>query len=175
MSISGYFRTLFRLLRSKRFLYSNLVEVLIDSEALRSNLHSFQKLNPDLSVAPVLKSNAYGHGLVPVAKIISKESVPFICVDSFFEAMILRNENISTPILILGYTPFANIAASKLSTLSFSILSLDELKSVAAQEKFVWLMNIIWILPFSPETGILDHGPDSVTVPPRDLQRFWTD
>ncbi len=133
MSISGYFRTVFRLLRSKRFLYSHLVEVLIDKEALRSNLHSFQKLNPNLSVAPVLKSNAYGHGLIPVAKIISKEAVPFICVDSFFEAMILRNENIATPILILGYTPFENIKASKLSKLSFSVLSLDELKSLAAK------------------------------------------
>ncbi len=140
------------MLRSKCFLYSNLVEVLIDAEALRFNLKSFQNLNSNLRVAPVLKSNAYGHGLVPVAGIISKESVPFICVDSFFEAMIVRNEDIQTPILILGYTPFENMARSKLSNLSFSVLSLDELKSLAAQIQYPISIHL------KIDSGMRRHG-----------------
>jgi alanine racemase len=128
MNLFQFIRNFFRQIRSSRFAYDNLIEVLVYKQAIIDNFLFFKSRFSKLEIAPVLKSNAYGHGLVQVAKILESQKPPFYCVDSFFEALILRNENIKTPILIIGYTPLSNIAASRLKDLSFSVLSLNELK-----------------------------------------------
>lgn len=125
-------RNLFRKIRKSRTNYTPLIEVRIYSENLIYNLRAFQKSKK--LIAPVLKSNAYGHGLVEVAKIFDKESIPFLVVDSYYEALILRNENISSAILIIGYTPSQTIKQSKLSNVSFMIGNseqIDELKDTS--------------------------------------------
>ncbi|MBO4516865.1 alanine racemase [bacterium] len=46
---------------------------------------------------PVLKSNAYGHGLELVTKILNKTDAPYLVVDSFPEYQIVKkysNKNI---------------------------------------------------------------------------------
>ena len=52
-----------------------------------------------------VKANGYGHGAVRVAKEYEKLGVDYFAVATLQEAIELRNENIKTPILILGYTP----------------------------------------------------------------------
>lgn len=89
--------------------YRTLNRILIDESALRHNLSLFRKLVPGQSVCPVLKSNAYGHGLVLTAKILDRESCDFFCVDSLYEAYELKKAKIKTPILILGYNHEENL------------------------------------------------------------------
>jgi len=124
-------RPLFRAVRQWRFYYEPLVEVLVYRDALLHNLNVFRSRYRPVGVAPVLKSNAYGHGLVLVAKILDIEKPPFLCVDSYFEALVLRNEGIASPILIIGYTALENIVRSRLRNVAFAIISLDELKRLA--------------------------------------------
>ncbi len=76
----------------------------ISASALVNNLNIYQKLAPEQAVCPVLKSNAYGHGLELVAKVLEKENPPFFIVDSLYEAQKLQKTGIRVPILILGYT-----------------------------------------------------------------------
>ncbi|OGZ95135.1 MAG: alanine racemase [Candidatus Sungbacteria bacterium RIFCSPHIGHO2_01_FULL_50_25] len=53
----------------------------------------------------MIKSNAYGHGLVVIAKLLSKKyRGVWFGVDSITEAVRLRDEKIKNPILVLGYT-----------------------------------------------------------------------
>ncbi len=53
----------------------------------------------------MIKSNAYGHGLVLVAKLLSKKyRGVWFGVDSITEAVRLRDEGIKNSILVLGYT-----------------------------------------------------------------------
>lgn len=113
--------------------YQPLIEVRIDGKKLIQNLEEYQKKAPGLKVAPVLKSNAYGHGLVPVAQTLD----PFICdessffvVDSLYEAQQLRSEGIRSKIVIIGYTPLANILSNRLKNVAFTIISLKELKTL---------------------------------------------
>jgi len=74
-----------------------------------------------------------------------------MCVDSYFEAVILRNEGIPTPLLIIGYTPLANITAG-LTDIAFGIFSLEELRRIAhAAKKPVSLQLEI-------DTGMRRHG-----------------
>jgi alanine racemase len=112
--------------------YTRLVEVRIFREAIIHNLHEFQA-KYGMGIAPVLKSNAYGHGLVEVARIVEKEKLPFLCVDSYFEALILRNEKIASPLLILGYTPIENILGSSLKNTTFAIMGVEQLKEIVSQ------------------------------------------
>jgi alanine racemase len=51
----------------------------------------------------VVKSNAYGHGLVPFSKEVVKQGVKFLGVDSFEEALELRKAGIKTKIMVFGY------------------------------------------------------------------------
>jgi len=76
--------------------YSPSVEVLISKENLLHNLNTYKKSYPKRLLAPVLKSNAYGHGLVEVARILEKEDLAFFAIDSLYEAMILRDKGIKS-------------------------------------------------------------------------------
>lgn len=128
-------KKLFRFLRDWRFRHTPLVEITISKERLLGNLRFFQKNNPGLGIAPVLKSNAYGHGLALVAKIVDKEKIPFLVVDSYHEALVLRNEGIRSKILIIGYTPLDNVLKQKLKNVAFTIVSLEQLQEVSKNLK----------------------------------------
>ena len=62
----------------------------IDREALLSNLKTLQSIKSWDHIFPVLKSNAYGHGIKEVSTILRETSVPYICVDSFPEYQIVK-------------------------------------------------------------------------------------
>lgn len=107
-----------------------LIEVLVYRDNILHNLKAYQTAYPKLRFAPVLKSNAYGHGLVEVAEILDSQGLPFFMVDSLFEARALRHQGIKTPILVLGFTTADSIAGQKLKDISFAVISLDQLKMV---------------------------------------------
>jgi len=128
-------------------LYDPLITVEISRSSLLHNLNEFRKIAPwtDVktrvgAVAPVLKSNAYGHGIVEVAQILDKENwshgpnrgsrTPFFVVDSYYEAAILRANKIRTHILIIGYTRPETIRKAKGPNTAFTITSLDMLKKI---------------------------------------------
>lgn len=53
----------------------------------------------------MIKANAYGHGLLGVARLCARENVDFLGVALLEEALQIRGDGIETPVLILGYTP----------------------------------------------------------------------
>ena len=117
--------------------YRPSVEILIYKENLLHNLNEYKQKYPKLSFAPVLKSNAYGHGLTQIAQILDKEKIAFLVVDSLFEAMSLRNEGIKSPILIIGYTSAENIQGDQLANTTFTITSLEQLQEITSRLKSV--------------------------------------
>jgi alanine racemase len=52
----------------------------------------------------VVKSNAYGHGLIDFSQAAEKLGVDWLGVDSIVEAESLRRSGLKKPILVLGYT-----------------------------------------------------------------------
>ena len=125
-----FMKNLWRQIRAKQYDYQPLVKVNVYREHLLHN-YLFFKNKSELAVAPVLKSNAYGHGLVPLAQIMERERPPFMVVDSYFEAMILRNEGIKASILVIGYTKLANIRHNGLSGVAFTVTDMDWLRQLA--------------------------------------------
>ena len=53
-------------------------------------------------VAPVLKANAYGHGLKEVYEALKDEAMPWLCVNYLAEAKILRDLGFKGRILVVG-------------------------------------------------------------------------
>lgn len=125
-------RKLFRIIRKKRFYYSPLIEIHIDRKRLLSNLELYQKTYLSCSLAPVLKSNAYGHGLLQVASILTTQNVPFCVIDSYFEALMLRNEGVRLPLLVIGFTPTETILQCKLPHVSFTLSNLQQIIEVCS-------------------------------------------
>lgn len=71
----------------------------IDLEALKHNLSRIKEIAPKSFVLAMIKSNAYGHGLVRVAKTLPlANAFGVACID---EALILRKNRISTPIVVM--------------------------------------------------------------------------
>jgi len=78
----------------------------IDLDALKYNyLKIREKIGNDVKFLGVVKADAYGHGSVMVSKILEEAKADYLAVSSIDEAMELRLNNISMPILILGHTP----------------------------------------------------------------------
>lgn len=101
----------------KDFATHNLIEV--SRSALLHNLNLFASLS-QLQVIPVLKGNAYGHGIPQVAAALKHAHVPYIAVDGYFEA--LRIREISTqPVLIMGAILPENFAHMKYDRFAFVI------------------------------------------------------
>ncbi|HSW97528.1 MAG TPA: alanine racemase [Candidatus Saccharimonadales bacterium] len=108
--------------------YQTLNTIEISQSALVQNFKYLSGIS-NLKVAPVLKSNAYGHGLQLVAKVLDNEDVPFFCVDSLFEAYELLKINIKTPIHIMGYTDPENVKVKKLP-FSFTVFDKEMLMTL---------------------------------------------
>ncbi len=119
-----------REIRQKKSHYTPIIEVVISKSALLHNLKEFQKTYPAMQFAPVLKSNAYGHGLVTVAKILEHETIAFFAVDSLYEANVLRASHVHAPILIMDYTPVQNIVNARHMNIAFAITSLMQLQEL---------------------------------------------
>lgn len=79
------------------------VEVNLDHIA--HNIRQIEHITANRPVMPVIKANAYGHGLVPVGRFLEKRGVMGICVGKIEEALQLRQAGITCPILNLG--PFS--------------------------------------------------------------------
>lgn len=104
-----YLKAIFK----KSFTPLNLIT--ISRQRLVDNYHSLQSRNHAVKIAPVLKSNAYGHGIALTGKIFDKVHAPFLCVDSLYEAFqVYSKAGAKTPILIMGYIHPKSLAVKKL-------------------------------------------------------------
>lgn len=94
--------------------YQNLNKISVSKSALLTNHQKIQAFHQEAKVCPVLKSNAYGHGLKETAPIFDSMGSPFLIVDSLFEAYELYKLKVKTPVLIMGYTAPDNFKVKKL-------------------------------------------------------------
>lgn len=77
----------------------------IDGAALAANLALIRRrARPGVKVIASVKANAYGHGIVPVAKALESAGVEMLATGSFGEAKALRAAGVATPVLMLAGT-----------------------------------------------------------------------
>lgn len=67
-------------------------------------------LKPETKLCAVVKSNAYGHGLVESSNIFLESGADWLAVHGLSEAEILRKAGITAPIYIIGYVELSMLA-----------------------------------------------------------------
>jgi len=110
----------------------------VDLKILAENFKSIKSHIGRTKVMPVLKANAYGHGLVRVAQLYEELKADCLGVAVVEEGILLREMGIKMPILVLGGVWGNQIPLFLKHNLSITASSIDKLKQIdetAAQMK----------------------------------------
>ncbi len=103
----------------------------IDSKAAKNNYAAFRRLlRPKTKLWSVVKSNAYGHGLVTFSKLADGLGVDGFCVDSIVEGTRLREEGIQKPILVLGPTLHTRLTEAAANDVTVTISNFEALNAL---------------------------------------------
>lgn len=119
-----------------------MVSATVDSGALRHNLQVVRQWAPKSRVMAVIKANAYGHGLVAVARAL--ESADAFAVARVDEGLTLRAAGINTPTVLLeGVFDREQLDAAAAANFELVVHTLEQielLRTAAAGVRFkVWL------------------------------------
>lgn len=110
------------------------------------NICSIKKLiGPEISINAVLKSNAYGHGLVPVATLCQENKlVNYIAVFLASDALMLRQEKITKPILVLGGydTPINDLILQNITLVIYDWQTAQEFSAKAQELKHITQVHL---------------------------------
>ena len=103
----------------------------VDRNALRHNLAQVRRCAPTSRVMAVVKANAYGHGIVPVAKALI--SADAFGVARLGEALALREAGLGNPIVLLeGVFSVEELAAAAEHGLELVVHSFEQLEMLDA-------------------------------------------
>jgi alanine racemase len=103
----------------------------VDLGVLSDNYRAIERfVGPRVKLMPILKANAYGHGLVAVARMLEERGVPMVGVAYLEEALRLRQENLRMPILVLGGIVGEQIPLFLENDLTLTASSVDKLRAI---------------------------------------------
>lgn len=77
----------------------------INLDAIASNTRLLAKMAAPAKVLAVLKADAYGHGMVKVARTVLNNGASWVGVATLGEAIVLRQAGVDAPILVMSYMP----------------------------------------------------------------------
>jgi alanine racemase len=77
----------------------------IDLEAIANNARLLASMAAPAKIMAILKADAYGHGMIKVARTVLNNGVSWVGVATLGEAITLRKKGVDAPILVLSYLP----------------------------------------------------------------------
>ena len=85
--------------------HDHLTYAVVDLDAIAHNVRALKAhVGPDVEVMAVVKANAYGHGLLPVARTALESGATRLAIARVSEGIALRRAGVEAPALLLGYT-----------------------------------------------------------------------
>ncbi len=110
-------------------------EITINLDAICENMINLKKkIKPGTKVAAVIKTDGYGHGAVPVAYALDNQ-VDFYAVATMDEALNLRKNGLTKPILIIGYTPDCQIGRCLGNDIRPTVFTLESAAALSESAK----------------------------------------
>lgn len=101
--------------------------------ALRRNFKKARELaGPGVKVLAVVKANAYGHGLLRVAREFVAQGADYLGVAVLEEGVYLRENGVEAPILVLGPTNTAQIPSFIEHRLDMTLPSVEKARAISA-------------------------------------------
>ena len=113
---------------------SNRAEANIDLTAIAANVKKL-KATSGAELMAVVKADAYGHGLVPVAKAALNAGASWLGVALVEEAHSLRAAGVTAPLLAWLVPPGSNYAAAIDDNIDLAVPSLDIFREIVATGK----------------------------------------
>lgn len=113
--------------------YNSWLEVNIDN--LSYNINQIKGLiGENCDIMGVVKSNAYGHGLLDIAKhLVYKCNVAYLAVANIWEAIELRNSDITAPILVLGTIVDSHLPVAIENNLTIALYDIKAAKFISEE------------------------------------------
>ncbi len=102
--------------------------VVVSLDQLARNLTEIRARVGSVPVMPVVKSNAYGHGLIDVARHLERAGADALAVACVDEGIALRRGGVSLPVLVLSSNPIEQLEAALAEGLMPTLCSVDDLR-----------------------------------------------
>lgn len=139
-----------------------IATVVVRRSALRHNLRRLRELAPASRIMAVVKANAYGHGITPVAQALSGADA--FAVARLEEALVLRAAGITQPVLLLeGFFSAGQLLLLAQHQLDTVIHSEEQL-TVLEQTRLAQPVNV-WLK--------LDSGMHRLGIRPQQADSFY--
>jgi alanine racemase len=128
----------------------------VNRSALKHNIKQFRNLIGDSrKMTVVVKSNAYGHGLLEISRLASEFSADWLGVNSLEEAHAIRVGGINLPIILLGYVPLRDLKEAVANDLRLTVYNTETLEEL---EKITSALQKNVYLHIKTETGVYRQG-----------------
>lgn len=135
---------------------TSLVWVEVNKKVLANNVRTFRKITPkDTLLAPCVKANAFGHGLVETSRLFIEEGVDWLCVNSVEEAEKLRQARINVPILVIGYVQLSDLVKVFELDLRLFVYNLETAQELSRLSKE---FNMMCNVHMKVDTGMSRQG-----------------
>ena len=102
----------------------------VNLRSLKENYLSVKNHLGPVKIMPILKANAYGHGLVKIAQFYQELGVDYLGVAVVEEGILLRKFGVETPILVLGGIWENQIPLFVKNDLTITASSIDKLRQI---------------------------------------------
>jgi len=102
----------------------------VDLDVLAGNYRAIAAHVAPARVMPILKANAYGHGLVEVARRLERLAAPYVGVAYLEEGLRLRQHGVRLPVLVLGGILGSQIPRFLEHDLTLTASSVDKLRAI---------------------------------------------
>ncbi len=107
----------------------------IDLNALEHNYHTITEFVSGAQVMPIVKGNAYGHGMIQCAQHLQKIAAPWLGVALLEEGIALRKAGITVPIVVLGGILHRQIELFLEYNLDINAASVNKLEAIELHAK----------------------------------------
>lgn len=136
--------------------------IIVDLDALTHNLHAI-RARTGVPTMAIVKANAYGHGLVPVARHLEAQGAEQLGVAFVEEGLALRAAGIGLPILVMGGIFGPQITQFIEHDLEITVSSIDKLRQVESAAQALGRKAVIHL---KIDTGMERIGVHSYSAGP---------
>ena len=149
-------------------------EALVDLSAIEHNVRVLREHAGSAQVMAVVKANGYGHGAAPVARAALAAGAAELGVATLGEALALRREGITAPVLCWLHPPGTDFAPALQADVGLALSSTRQLQDLLAAVKLTGRTADVTV---KVDTGLNRNGLSAADFPamPQGLRRAVAD
>lgn len=137
-------------------------ELIIDLDAIAFNLESLRSKISAPMVMGVVKANAYGHGMIPVARKLEAAGINYLGVADVHEALELRDAGIDLPILAWLHAPDENFVRAVDAGIELGAANVEQLQRIAKAAEHLGRVARVHL---KVDTGLSRNGASKAEWP----------